>query len=306
MCRLQEAQLHDTLSCFGTDLDSIDQALQLLATDTRELVGLGRTVFGDAGQGSDSFLTAFRERLADATRLIQTCEAARHSLERIVAELRRMLDGLTDAVGHLNQVILEIVLIGVNAGLKAGRLGTEGRSLVVIAHELKALAATISNDAKDLLPIFDTLQGVSRQLDRILPEEGGGKGFDIDAAMAATMAGLEQGGQRLSGCLKALESGGKTFEAELDRARREFTQMGTMKRMLQAAAERLRAFEAEAEPDLDSDAGLRLVDGMMAGRYTMAREREIHAEIIGVVDASDPLVVARPANDFAELDSVLF
>jgi exonuclease VII small subunit len=300
MCRLQEAQLLDTVESFDTDIASIDNALQLLANDTRELVGLGQSVFGDAGSGSDSFLASFRARLKDATQLIQTCEEARHSLERIVAELRRMLDGLTEAVGHLNEVIMEIVLIGVNAGLKAGRLGTEGRSLVVIAHELKALAARISTDGKDLLPLFDTLQGISRQLDRDSADDGGA--VDIDAAMTATMAELEQGGAHLNECLRALESGGRTFEAELERARREFTQMGAMNRALRKVAGTL---EAEADPVADDIAGLRTVDALMAGRYTMAREREIHAAIIGQV-ANDDVPQAAPAAEEDDLAAILF
>ena len=304
MCRLQDAQLRDTAACFDADLGSIDGALDLLARETGDLVALGQSVFGDAGHGSESFLTSFRERLSDAARVIETCEAARGSIERVVADLRRMLDGLTEAITGLNEVILDIVLIGVNAGLKAGRLGSQGRSLVVIAQELKEIAAAIAADAQELLPVFDTLQDISRRLERA-PADDAPPALGIHAAMTALVSGLDGGGQRLGACLKALEAGGRSFEAELDHARHEFTQMAAMTDLLREAAEQMREFEQTASPaDRDSEAAWRAVDGLMAARYTMAREREIHASIVGEHALEED--AAQPDVDEDALAGMLF
>jgi hypothetical protein len=66
----------------------------------------------------------------------------------------------------LNDIIFDIVLIGINAGLKANRLGPEGRGLVVIAQELKDIAKLISDDAGQLMPIIALIQTAAEGLDR--------------------------------------------------------------------------------------------------------------------------------------------
>lgn len=48
------------------------------------------------------------------------------------------------AMTELSGVVVDIILIGMNAGLKAGHLGMRGRTFVVIAGELKATADQIS------------------------------------------------------------------------------------------------------------------------------------------------------------------
>ena len=45
------------------------------------------------------------------------------------------------------RITRDLIVVGINAGLKATRLGAEGRSLMVIADELKRLAGLITDAA---------------------------------------------------------------------------------------------------------------------------------------------------------------
>lgn len=296
MWRLQDAQLRDTIACFEVEIERIDRALGTMMTDSRELVVSGKEVFGGRGDGSESFLIEFRARLSLACELIRRCAAARGSVDGTILAFRTMLSGLNGAVSALNAVIGEIVLIGINAGLRAGRLGSAGRSLMVIAQQLKELAAAIAGNAQDLRPIFEGLMETSRQLDR---DGGAGTGgsVDLDGEMMSTMLRLDDGGERIGAILKALETRGRAFQGELVRARGEVGATAAMMGVLTGAADALAG--GAHGPDLsagDVEAAFARVDDLVGGRYTMAREREIHAAVTGR-DGRPPVVAGgRPAD----------
>lgn len=305
MWRLQDAQLRDTITCFEAEIESIDRALEALMTDSRELVASGQQVFGGRGDGSEAFLVESRARLSLACDLIRTCAAARGSVDATVKAFREMLSSLNGAVADLNAVIGEIVLIGINAGLRAGRLGSGGRSLMVIAQQLKELAATIAANARDLPPIFEGLIATSGQLDR---GESGAGSVDLDGEMGATMLRLDHGGERIGTILKTLETRGRAFQAELVRARGEIGATAAMLGTLTSAADALA--DGSRAPDLgpdDLDAGFARVDDLVGARYTMAREREIHASVTGR-EGRRPVVASVPsaASEEAELEGMLF
>lgn len=281
MCRLQRAQLNDAVSCFDEDILSIDGALGILAQDTRDLVSLGKLVYGDGARGSASFLDAIKTRIAKAAEHIGTCEAARTGVDQTVSGLRTRIDELNEAVTALSGVVPEIVLIGLNAGLKAGRFGAAGRSVVVIAQELKELASAISEGTETLLPVFATLKDVSGRLAEPADRDGA-SGPLLTHDMGAIVTALGAGGAALGTFLAQLEQDGNRFEIDVDHSRREFAEAAARNLGLLDAADLLENVESEAfAQGVDAGTALGLLAGMMGSTYTMAREREIHTEIVG-------------------------
>ncbi len=72
----------------------------------------------------------------------------------MIQGLATLLDRFEATMGRLTKTVSDIVLIGINAGLKASQLGGEGRSLVVVAQQLKSTADEIARDARELNPLF--------------------------------------------------------------------------------------------------------------------------------------------------------
>ncbi len=312
MCRLQAAQLRDAVVSFEEDVGAIDGSLERLVLDARDLVALGHAIYGDDGSDK-SFLHTFGERLSKAAVVIGRCAEARASVGRILVSMRDLIRDLHATISDLNGVIMDVVLIGTNAGLKAGRLGMEGRSLVVIAQELKNTAGAIANEAEGLLPVFETLQTLSRRLDVPAGEAGQGigqgigqeVGHDVNTDVAEILGTLKAGGARLASLLASLDRAGQVFAGELVRARGDFARVLGTRGALEDAAADLDGRDWAIGSDLDMEDAARVVDELMIARYTMAREREIHAEILGIRDASDQAAAAASA-DVGELAGILF
>jgi len=60
-----------------------------------------------------------------------------------------------------------LILVGMNASLKAGHLGVKGSAFVVIADELKATADQVSNGASRLKPILDGIERSANDLKQL-------------------------------------------------------------------------------------------------------------------------------------------
>lgn len=301
MYRLQAGQLRDAVASFEEDVRAIDASLERLAADARDLVALGHAIYGDDGSDK-SFLHTFGESLSKAAVVIQRCADARATVGGILVSMRDLIRDLHATISDLNGVIVDVVLIGMNAGLKAGRLGLEGRSLVVIAQELKNTAGGIATEAEGLLPVFETLQTLSRRLDVPAGEAGRDAGHAVNADVAAILDALKAGAIRLASLLGALDGAGRVFEGELVRARGDFAAVLETRAELEDAAADLDAHDVAAESGLDIEDAARVVDAMMIPRYTMARERDIHAEILGLREERDE---PAPA-DAGELADILF
>lgn len=307
MYRLQAGLLRDAVASFEEDVGAIDASLERLAADARDLVALGHAIYGDDGSDK-SFLHTFGERLSKAAIVIRRCAEARTTVGGILVSMRDLIRDLHATISDLNGVIMDVVLIGMNAGLKAGRLGLEGRSLVVIAQELKSTAGGIASEAEGLLPVFETLRTLSCRLDvpagEAGQEAGQEAGRDVNANVAAILDTLRAGGARLASLLGTLDQAGQVFDGELVRVRGDFAHVLETRAELEDAAANLDAHDIAARSGPDIEDAARVVDRIMIPRYTMAREREIHAEILGIREERDEPVTA-PA-DAGELADVLF
>src|SRR6202012_2806414 len=69
-----------------------------------------------------------------------------------------------DAIAGLSEAVIDITLIGMNAGLKAGHLGKKGSAFVVIANELKASADHVTGAASRLKPVLDEIERLAQDL----------------------------------------------------------------------------------------------------------------------------------------------
>lgn len=295
LCGLQATQLRDSVEAFSEDVGQIDATLDGLVRETHELVGAGRATYGSKEPGSDSFLALFKARLATAAEFLRACEGSRRYVERATADLRRTLADLNETILTLNATSLDLVLVGLNAGLKAGRLGSAGSSLVVIADEMKRLGQTISREAPALITVFDEVRTTSHRLDRHAPSTAGHEPADRADAIAAIVAALDTGDSKIARFLEGLSQKVGKFDAELTGSRHQFGLAIAMNDDLLAAADALtgQAGEAGDEPQ----AGFRWVDAITSPKYTMAREREVHARFFGL---SSP--EAAPAQEAEAMD----
>ena len=185
--RLQEAQLRDTMATFGPEASRILDTFELLGREAGGVAAAGRTTYGSADAGTGSFMAEFRTRFVDALGIIAACEANRRAVAHAIDQLRLMLETLGTTLTSLDEASKDLVIVAMNVGLKAARLGSKGRGLVTVAGELKRLACQISLHAVSLLSVSQT---VHRHADHFGPEAGdvpeGATSLQAEAARSST------------------------------------------------------------------------------------------------------------------------
>ncbi len=306
LLRLQSAQLEAASGALGPDVEEINSALILLDRETTELIDLVRSLYRGGNGGAASFLVELEADLAEASVLLGRCDIARAGVDRVTEAVASVLDTCQGTVEALAATAANIVLIGMNAGLRAARLGTGGRSLVVIAQELKFAADQIATDSRKLTPAFTQMQAASS----VLTCEG-----RLDAAyfasrdltMRSSLATMRHSGDRLGASLDALLWEGERFGAAIEQAGLSFSSTGAMRDLITGAAHELLRTVGARLPETHQLARVGdFIEQEIWPNYTMAAERQIHAAVVEAcglaTGARAP--VAVPAD--ADVDEFLF
>jgi len=307
VCLLQAAQLKDTVSEFAVDIGKVDRCLSVLSADAVGIVGHGNQVFGGNNDNMTSFLSVMKRRLAEASDLILACGQAKVSVDASIATLGELLEKFRTAISSLDEAVVDITLIGMNAGLKANHLGVKGRAFVVIANELQLTAAHISGAAKTLEPVLNTIGQAADRLKSLRGEEEALKVADLEGSITSAVGEIEAGNERLGQLMGHLTRESAQFEILMTGAKTIMSGLREAFATLPGTAlhleEPTRGLKTPAPGDALEIGGL--FDELYA-RYTMEREREVHrrhSDRFGI--ACKPALAALDAPG-ADADEVLF
>jgi methyl-accepting chemotaxis protein len=274
---LQAAQLKDTVCEFEADIDKINGSLARLSADSTGIVAHGHSLYGGKNNDMTSFLVVMKRRLAEASVLIAACGQAKVSVDASIATLEDVLGNFRVAMSALDETVVDITLIGMNAALKAGHLGVKGRAFVVIANELKQTADRISGAAKLLEPVLAQIGQVADRLKSLRSEEESLRIADLERSIAGAVGEIEDGNGRLVDLMEHLTRESVLFETLMTDARKVMSDLGAKFATLPEIAGLLEG--ANRSPGIippdDADEIGALFDELYM-RYTMEREREVH------------------------------
>jgi hypothetical protein len=307
VCLLQAAQLKDTVSEFETDIGKINRSLTLLSNDSIKIVAHGNSLYGGKNDDMASFLAIMKQRLAQASVLISACGHAKISVDASIAALENMLGKFRTAISALDETVVDITLIGMNAGLKAGHLGVKGRAFVVIANELQQAADRISGAAKLLEPVLGKIGQAADQFKCLHAEEESLKVADLEGSIAMAVMEIEAGNGRLGQLMGHLTRESAQFETLMTGARTVISELGGKFATLPGTASLLEESKHRltARSATDARDGEKLFDELYR-KYTMQTEREVH------LAHADRFGIARPTSivaldaDSADSEDVLF
>jgi hypothetical protein len=272
---LQAEHLQSTSSNFLEDIAGIDGSLEALSDEVSKTVSRGRVVSGDDGSGI-SFLSDVKQALNQASLLVEACENSRHSVDEALSVVNDTLGKFRMASSELSEVVVDIILIGMNAGLKAGHLGFRGRTFVVIAGELKVTADQISSGAKTLQPVLDRIEKSAANLKRLRDESDPSAMARLEPVVVSAMTEIEAGNNKLEHLMRCLVAEGGEFGRMVAHARSLLKSLGEKVELLPETAHSLKS---ETTPPISSDEVTciaPLFDDLYT-QYTMVSEREVHS-----------------------------
>jgi hypothetical protein len=306
ICQLQAEQLKNSAASFGGDMGDIDRSLKALVSDAAEIVRHSRSLYGGDGDMT-SFLSTVKQALAQASTLIGTCESSRQSVDDALSVVEQTLGKFRLAITSLAETIVDIILIGMNAGLKAAQLGVKGRAFVVIANELKATADNISAGAELLKPTLDNIEGSAGNLKRLRVEGDSSMMADLEPSILHAIQGIEAGNGQLSQLMARLVQEGSQFEELMTGAQTFLSVLREKSATLPQIARLLEIVDGRSTKLSHGDASAvePIFDDLYA-QYTMVSERDVHQQFAQRVGLSQKFVIHEPAQEQNSADDVLF
>ncbi|HEY0834088.1 MAG TPA: hypothetical protein VGE72_09295, partial [Azospirillum sp.] len=310
ICRLQSTQAGRAAAEFEREIRSLAAALLTLADESRAIVGLGGRLYGAADRAGASFLADLAAELGTAEALMATCRAARAEVDRVAETASRSLADLVSEIEAVRTIEVDMRLVGLNTALKCGRLGDQGRTLSVIAQELRAYANATVEDAQAVMAGLRAVVDAAQALHRRGTEQGAARMALLGQETAGAVARLDAVGAGLSSALATLEGEGGRVARVLADTAAGITVHDDVGRALRAAAQRLDALAAShggagnGGTGEDADVVRDRVLAILKGHYTMASERDIHDLFTGADAAAgrDPPAGKAEAN----VDDLLF
>ena len=279
ICQLQADQLNDAMREFDTDIGQICRSLKALLVDATGIVGHGRSLYGSRGGDASSFLAGIKQALAQASVLIATCETAGKSVDEALSVVEDTLGKFRHAISGLSEAVVDIILVGMNASLKAGHLGVKGSAFVVIANELKATADQVSHGALRLKPVLDGIERSASDLKQLRVDGDPTQLTKLEPSILHAIQEIEAGNQQLDQLMNRLVHDGAQFEGLMTGAQALVTAVSDKTAALPDAATRLEAVNATSGR-VSMAASDEMVLNDLLAHYTMAREREVHGAFL--------------------------
>jgi hypothetical protein len=300
-CALQAAQLVDAADEFSREVGSVHATLGQLSADAHDIVHLSRTIYGTSGHGDGAFLKELEDNVLQAHALLKGFHAARVAADRAMASVLEIAARLAEHIGTVRTVESDIRIMGINATLKSSRLGSVGRVLSVVAAELTGSSGRTATEAN---AATTDVEGIVAAAESLAGQEQARRLAEI-AAVTALMTesvdrlrGLADG---LASALDALARDGVAVVKFLDDTAAGLAVIEQIDAAMRDAAMRFTAVAASVQgPRVETAGAANRMFELIAARYTMAREREIHARM-----APGTAPPSAPAAD-ATLEDMLF
>jgi len=281
------AQLADTAETFDAEAARMLELIERIAENANKLV-----IAFDLEHGEDNSLRGLEQSIAQAQFVVESMDRAAERAREVQSATETGVKDLLERVGGVREVKDEVQYMALNTSLRCVHIGEIGRPLQVVANELSAYAKLLDAAA------MHTLKGVETLANCAADRSSG----DLAAS----------GGEKLRSASERLRRAADVVEIDLKQA---VAQGQDLVRKLSTATEKLN-FKEQLVDIVYQSAGLLAQDSQMEselgdiatplaeimskiGRtYTMARERQLHAQFSLDGAGAEAIEEAAPEDEF--------
>ncbi len=306
----QIAQLDDTAEELDSQLQRILAVLTALAGDAHEMAALAQLAYGTSGISGRTFLDDLSDKVGQANDLLHALTTAQHDADNVVQSVMVAAGSLTGHMKSIQSLEADIRLMGLNTTLKCSRLGADGRSLTVIAQELRSCSNITASEADTIMQLLDAVTLAGNQLSARETTQQSTETQAISEIMNNSIERLNSVGDSLAHALAILSRDTDRVVTLLDETLATVAAHQTISDTLRKCAIILAEIARPVTPEHDHLADvLADLQTVLFKSYTMVQERQIHARIFGapVADSKDMITLPRTvASSEAELEEMLF
>ncbi|MDQ7247188.1 hypothetical protein [Dongia sedimenti] len=291
ICALSLAQLTDTADELDAQVGEIAASLEQLAGDAREIAGLGQQTYSSGGVQAGSFLSELEEDVRHARSLLEDLRGAQTEGDSVMGGVLETTKTLERNISAIQSLESDIRLMGLNTTLRSSRLGNEGRALTVIAQELRICSNLTATEAEAVLADLDAMVEAAGTSSGADPKRRLAEVTELTNILVNSVNRLSRTAEALAAALETLDRESQTVAAALQQTSSEIRAKAEIGAILRRASAALAEVQSDSAPDEEmGDPG-----GILAaifGKYTMVREREVHARIL---KGDLPAVAETPA-----------
>lgn len=283
LSELAALQLQRAADTLEDDVHQIDRCLDMLMSDIEAITGFSLSLNDAEGGVQGSFLERLEREIQEAADMIRQCDQARSDIGGLTENLNGALNLFQLNIATLSDTVADIVVVGLNAGLRAARLGAGGRGLIVIAEDLKSTADQIAVKADRIITLFEAVQTASQAPLRLEAANHIDVG-EIYRTMRRSLASIQESGVSLARTFKQIANEGRSFGHMIENMRQMFGGMATLGAGMHRIGHDVHAMASGsgvAEPR-DRHMVQAILQEIWAS-YTMSAEREIHRALMDAV-----------------------
>ncbi|MBB4315332.1 methyl-accepting chemotaxis protein [Roseospira marina] len=279
LCQLQAHQLAAIGAEFADKTEVIESRLTLVGDRIRHIHDGVQRIHAAASGDDGSFLSGLNDVLARADVVLRRYWDARHETETAMTRIATMSKDIAEALKAINEIDADMHVIGLNASIKCGNLGSRGRALNVVAVELQGFARRSRTIAGNIATALDSIVNASQVLSN---QEGGETDTllkDLDTVLRTFDEGVRTLVTQTDGRLHAVNAQAETLAGAVDRSVETFSIRQTMLATLGECQATLADIAQRCSPHVQGaalDAARKEALAFLSTHYTMADEREIH------------------------------
>jgi methyl-accepting chemotaxis protein len=281
---LECSQLSAARGVFASSLACMERDLESISGRVREMAEASRALMGISTDDQDSFFLGMEGHFTAILKMLGSCTQAQSEMALLAAKLGETIGGMRDGVGEIRGIEIRIQRIAINATIRATHIGAAGDALNVIASVMQRLALDSNANTEDVSGALDVMSetvkrvsggncdgvpGADSETDEVTGEmrRAVGELHSLSESSFSRVNQIAALGARLArdaGAVRDNFSAGTLFAQVVDRARSELQAIGA-----QPAGGSSEAGEGVADSQLEH----------LASRYTMQRERDVHASM---------------------------
>jgi len=304
ICRLLSAQLGGGSADYHGEVEGLIRNLSALAADAAGIQAEAETTFGGVGGGL--FITEIERDVRRATELLATYGAGRDRTRLVVKAVSESFRAMAGDLAAIRSIDADMRIMGLNATLKCGRLGNEGRALGVVSHELRASSKRTEDCTHGIAALLENALALSEALAAAAADDKDHEAALPMEVMAGSLAALSHLGESMSNALAELRHETSGVSSALSEVAVGIQIHRRFKAIAEDGIVRLTALADTlgGEADVD-DAAHEDIVALMAPRYTMDRERLIH-QTFAKGHAEVPITTQTPPGGAEAVDDLFF
>jgi len=301
ICMLQADQLEGAAHDFDHEIGDIDELLRSLKEEAIQLAQLGVELFGSGNKGGYSFLGTLEQRLKAVLVITEQYRRARSIVDDAGASIGQIVDDLNIRTKQLSSIISDMTILGMNAILKSGRAGVQGRGLNIIAQELRDYAMKVVQGIQELPVALAQVADAVEQLNRNSEKHNAAEMASLAQRMNEAISSVGTHGSMMTNALERLDLESASIRKTITDAIDRLAGRSDINRILQDAISNLRKHVSEiGDPAYTEGSGYEKLGELLYAKYTMASERDIHnrmAVVGGAMPATRALAVQEDEAD---------